>query len=58
MPSEIVAAAKIVSKSIDALTKEIHLLREDLNRRDRFEGCKEIKNEELETDEVDGMPKV
>lgn len=58
MPSEIVTAAKIVSKSIDALIKEIHLLRKDLNRRDRFESCKEIKNEELETDEVDGMPKV
>lgn len=58
MPSEIVTAAKIVSKSIDALTKEIHLLRKDLNRRDRLESCKEIKSEELETDEVDGMPKV
>lgn len=58
MPSEIIAAAKTVSKSIDALTKEIHLLRKDLNRRDRFESCKEIKSEELEVDEVDGMPKI
>lgn len=33
--------------SIDALTKEIHLLRKDLNRRDRFESCKEIKSEEF-----------
>ncbi len=58
MPSEIVTAAKIVSKSIDALTKEIHLLRKDLSRRDRFESCKEIKSEEMEVDGVDGMPKV
>lgn len=47
-----------ICRSIDALTKEIHLLRKDLNRRDRFESCKEIKNEELETDEVDRMPKI
>ena len=47
-----------ICRSIDALTKEIHLLREDLNRRDRFEGCKEIKSEELEVDEMDKMPKV
>ena len=58
MPSEIIAAAKIVSKSIDTLAKEIHLLRKDLNRRDRFEGCKEIKSEELEENGVDGMPKI
>ena len=32
-----------ICKAIDTLTKEIHLLRKDLNRRDRFEGCKEIK---------------
>lgn len=47
-----------ICKAIDALTKEIHLLRKDLNRRDRFESCKEIKSEELEVDEVDGMPKI
>lgn len=47
-----------ICRSIDALTKEIHLLRKDLNRRDRFEGCKEIKGEELEVDELDKMPKV
>ena len=47
-----------ICRSIDALTKEIHLLRKDLNRRDRFESCKEIKSEELETDELDKMPKV
>ena len=47
-----------ICRSIDALTKEIHLLRKDLNRRDRLEGCKEIKSEELEVDDVDGMPKV
>lgn len=47
-----------ICRSIDALTKEIHLLRKDLNRRDRFESCKEIKSEELEVDEVDGMPKI
>ena len=47
-----------ICRSIDALTKEIHLLRKDLNRRDRFENCKAMKNDELETDEVDGMPKV
>ena len=47
-----------ICRSIDALTKEIYLLRKDLNRRDRFEGCKEIKCEELEADELDKMPKV
>ena len=47
-----------ICKAIDALTKEIHLLRKDLNRRDRLESCKEIKSEELEVDEVDGMPKI
>lgn len=47
-----------ICRVIDALTKEIHLLRKDLNRRDRFESCKEIKSEELEVDEVDGMPKI
>lgn len=47
-----------ICRSIDALTKEIHLLRKDLNRRDRFESCKEIKSEELEADELDKMPKV
>ena len=47
-----------ICRSIDALTKEIHLLRKDLNRRDRFESCKEIKSEEMEVDEVDGMPKI
>ena len=47
-----------ICRSIDALTKEIHLLRKDLNRRDRLESCKEIKSEELEVDEVDGMPKI
>lgn len=47
-----------ICKAIDALTKEIHLLRKDLNRRDRFESCKEIKGEELDVDEVDGMPKI
>lgn len=47
-----------ICRSIDALTKEIYLLRKDLNRRDRFEGCKEIKSEELEVDELDNMPKV
>lgn len=47
-----------ICRAIDALTKEIHLLRKDLNRRDRFEGCKEIKSDEMEVDEVDGMPKI
>lgn len=47
-----------ICRSIDALTKEMHLLRKDLNRKDRFESCKEIKSEELETDELDKMPKV
>ena len=47
-----------ICRSIDALTKEIHLLRKDLNRRDRLESCKEIKSEEMEVDEVDGMPKI
>lgn len=47
-----------ICRSIDALTKEIHLLRKDLNRRDRFESHKEIKSEELEADELDKMPKV
>lgn len=47
-----------ICRSIDALTKEIHLLRKDLNRRDRFESCKEIKNEEMEADELDKMPKI
>ena len=47
-----------ICRSIDALTKEIHLLRKDLNRRDRFESCKEIKSEELEVDELDKMPKI
>ena len=47
-----------ICKAIDTLTKEIHLLRKDLNRRDRLESCKEIKSGELETDEVDGMPKM
>ena len=47
-----------ICKAIDALTKEIHLLRNDLNRRDRLESCKEIKSEELEVDGMDGMPKV
>lgn len=47
-----------ICKAIDTLTKEIHLLRKDLNRRDRLESCKEIKSEELEVDEVDGMPKI
>ena len=47
-----------ICRSIDELTKEIHLLRKDLSRRDRFENCKEIKSEELEMDEVDGMPKI
>ena len=47
-----------ICKAIDTLTKEIHLLRKDLSRRDRFEGCKEIKGEELDVDEVDGMPKI
>lgn len=47
-----------ICKAIDTLTKEIHLLRKDLNRRDRFESCKEIKSEELDVDEVDGMPKI
>lgn len=47
-----------ICRAIDALTKEIHLLRKDLNRRDRFEGCKEIKSDEMETDEMDGMPKI
>lgn len=47
-----------ICRSIDALTKEIHLLRKDLNRRDRLESCKEIKSEELEVDEMDKMPKV
>ena len=36
-----------ICRSIDALTKEIHLLRKDLSRRDRFESCKEIKSEVL-----------
>lgn len=57
MTSE-VQAAKMICKSIDALAKEIHLLRKDMSRRDRFESCKEIKSEELETDELDNMPKV
>lgn len=47
-----------ICKAIDTLTKEIHLLRKDLNRRDRFEGCKEIKSDEMEKDEMDGMPKI
>ena len=47
-----------ICRSIDALAKEIHLLRKDLNRRDRFESCKEIKIEELEVDGVDRMPKI
>ena len=47
-----------ICKAIDTLTKEIHLLRKDLNRRDRFESCKEIKSEEMEVDGVDGMPKI
>ena len=47
-----------ICKAIDALTKEIHLLRKDLNRRDRFESCIEIKSEELEVDEMDKMPKI
>lgn len=47
-----------ICKAIDALTKEIHLLRKDLNRRDRLESCKEIKSEELEVDGMDGMPKI
>lgn len=47
-----------ICRSIDALTKEIHLLRKDLNRRDRFGSCNEIKSEELEADELDKMPKV
>lgn len=47
-----------ICKAIDTLTKEIHLLRKDLNRRDKFESCKEIKNEEMEVDELDKMPKV
>ena len=47
-----------ICRSIDALTKEIHLLRKDLNRRDRLESCKEIKSEELEVDGMDGMPKI
>lgn len=47
-----------ICKAIDTLTKEIHLLRKDLNRRDRFESCKEIKSEELEADELDKMPKI
>ena len=47
-----------ICRSIDALTKEIHLLRKDLSRRDKFESCKEIKSEELEVDEMDKMPKV
>ena len=47
-----------ICRSIDALTKEIHLLRKDLNRRDRLESCKEIKSEDLEVDEMDKMPKV
>lgn len=47
-----------ICKAIDTLTKEIQLLRKDLNRKDRFESCKEIKSEELEVDELDKMPKV
>lgn len=47
-----------ICKAIDALTKEIHLLRKDLNRRDRFESSKEIKSEELEFDGLDKMPKI
>lgn len=47
-----------ICKSIDALTKEIHLLRKDLSRRDRFEGCKEIKSDEMEADGLDKMPKI
>lgn len=58
MSDSIITAAKIIAKSVDALTREIHLLRKDLNRRDRLESCKEIKSEELEVDEVDGMPKI
>lgn len=58
MSDNIITAAKMICKSIDALTKEIHLLRKDLNQRDRFESCKEIKSEELEADELDKMPKV
>ena len=58
MSDNIITAAKMICKSIDALTKEIHLLRKDLNQRDRFESCKEIKSEELEADELDKMPNV
>ena len=47
-----------ICRSIDALTKEIYLLRKDLNRRDRLESCKEIKGEELEFDGLDKMPKI
>ena len=47
-----------ICKAIDTLTKEIHLLRKDLNRRDRLESCKEIKSEELEFDGLDKMPKI
>lgn len=47
-----------ICRSIDALTKEIHLLRKDLNRRDRLESCIEIKSEELEFDGLDKMPKI
>ena len=47
-----------ICKAIDTLTKEIHLLRKDLNRRDRFESCIEIKSEELEFDGLDKMPKI
>ena len=47
-----------ICRSIDALTKEICLLRKDLNRRDRLESCKEIKSEEMEVDELDKMPKI
>lgn len=50
--------ANKICKAIDTLTKEIHLLRKDLNRRDRFESCKEIKSEELEFDGLDKMPKI
>ena len=47
-----------ICRSIDTLAKEIHLLRKNLNRRDRFESCIEIKGEELEFDGLDKMPKV
>lgn len=53
-----IQAARMICKSIDALTMEINLLRRELKRKDMFETCKNIENEKLEIDGLDRMPKV